>query len=93
MATTYVCIICTPTVYTYVYTYVRMYMYNCIFTYVLMFVYMKVDLKDMNRESGVIAHFLAHRGDNLRLAALAFDPTYVGIQHCVHAVSSIHIRF
>ena len=93
MATTYVCIICTPTVYTYVCTY----MYNCIFTYVhtyvCMYVYMKVDLKDMNRESGVIAHFLAHRGDNLRLAALAFDPTYVGIQHCVHAISSIHIRF
>ena len=48
-------------------------MYLCMY----MYVYMKVDLKDMNRESGVIAHFLAHRGDNLRLAVLAFDPTYV----------------
>ena len=38
MATTYVCIICTPTVY----TYVCMYMYNCIFTYVLMYVYVCV---------------------------------------------------
>lgn len=33
-------------------------------------------LQDLDRESGVVAHFLAHAGVNVHIAALAFNPRY-----------------
>ena len=34
-------------------------------------------LQDLERQSGVIAHFLAHTGANVHIAALTFNPRYM----------------
>ena len=36
----------------------------------------QVKLQDLGRDSGVIAHFVAHMGPNAHIAALAFNPRY-----------------
>ena len=40
----------------------------------------QVRLSELGRESGVIAHFVAHTGPNVHVAALAFNPRWVGSQ-------------
>ena len=37
-------------------------------------------LSELGREGGVVAHFVAHTGPNVNVAALAFNPRWAGSQ-------------
>ena len=50
-------------------------------------------LQDLDRESGVVAHFLAHAGANVHIAALAFNPRYTVCHSNVIYIVCVHVQY